>query len=95
MGWNHRVATKVHVYSKELAKVTKRDSDRFFSIVECYYDKKGKPKGYTEPAMLVYADSVKDLKWSARKILGAFKQPVLDLDNWPKKFKSGKTKKKK
>ena len=77
--WNHRVVT--HIYKGII------EDERLFSIVEVYY-KKGKAVSYTESRdILGDLTSKKDLKWTNKKIKKAFKKPILDLDNFPKKWK--------
>jgi len=62
------------------------DQYRTFSIVEVHYEK-GKPVSYGPKSLLSEHENVKALKWTHKKIKEAFKKPILDADNWPKKFK--------
>jgi len=92
--WNYRILTRiVHI---EAAKVngtlaeTENRGWREFFISEVYY-KKGKPVFYAPDLNPLSGwDSLKDLKWTAKHIREALKHPVLDIDNWPKKYKDGK-----
>ena len=78
--WNYRVVTKVQ-------KIKPFPIERLFSIVEVYYTN-GKPDSYiASKTILNELSSVKELKWSNKKIKKAFKKPILDLDNFPKKYK--------
>lgn len=94
MSWNYRIGTKWYVYPETLVKIGK-PGERVFSIIECYYDKKLKPNGYIERCALSNWDNLKDLLGTYKLIAGAFKKPILDLDNFPKIYKSKKKKKKK
>jgi len=88
--WNYRIVTKLipgpmgHDLDKGTTK--KLPDTRVFSIVEVFYTD-GKPDSYIESkSILSECESVKDLKWIRKKIKKAFKKPILDLDNWPKKY---------
>lgn len=87
MSWNYRIGTKWYAYPETLAKTVGRKGERIFSIFECYYDKKLKPNGYIEKNPLANWDDIKDLKCTHKLIAGAFKKPILDLDNFPKIYK--------
>ncbi|MFW6311068.1 MAG: hypothetical protein ACOC1K_02410 [Nanoarchaeota archaeon] len=76
--WNFRVGTYLYKYDSE--------TQRIFSIIEVYYED-GKPTAYGENNILKDHDSVENLKWTNKKVKLAFKKPILDLDNWPKRFK--------
>ena len=77
--WNFRIATKEYVG----IGITEQE----FSIIEVYY-KNGKPDSYVESKRILDGlASVKELKWTNKKIKKAFKHSVLDLDNWPHKWK--------
>ena len=80
--WNFRIVTKI------LPEVICQMANyRVFSIVEVYYTN-GKPDSYIESKRILdELESVKSLKWTNKKIKKAFKKPVLDLDNWPHKYK--------
>jgi hypothetical protein len=85
--WNYRIVTRIikgnnlHVSSKDW---------REFFITEVYY-KKGKPTSYAPDLNPLSGwDSLKDLKWTAKHIKDALKKSVLDIDNWPKKWKKRK-----
>jgi hypothetical protein len=77
--WNYRIITIL--YKNEIVNI----EERLFSIVEVYY-KKGKPESYAEKNILNSHYSKKDLKWSFKHIKKAFKNPILDADNWPNEW---------
>ena len=77
--WNFRVITgKDHF------------GNRFFSIVETYYNKDNVPDSYAKRELMSEHESVEDLKWERKKIKDAFKKPILDKDNFPKEWKEEK-----
>ena len=76
--WNFRIITGKY-----------ESGERYFSVVEVHYKNK-KPAGYGIKDVMSKHYSVKDIKWTNKKIKLAFKKPVLDADNWPKKWKNGK-----
>ena len=73
--WNHRVISSVYT-DKE------GNETRLYSIAEVHY-KHGIPTSYGEKNMLQSSENVSDLIWTRKKIKTAFKNPVLDADNWP------------
>jgi hypothetical protein len=77
--WNYRVITKLENYSGG-------DSYQEFSIAEVHY-RNGKPESYANKFILQSFLSLKELKWTNKKIKKAFKKPVLDVDNKLKKWK--------
>lgn len=90
--WNFRVLTRM--VPGNLSQLTDKTAGIFndwreFFIAEVYY-KNGEPSSYKDANLLSGWDSLKDLKWTAKHVKEAFKKPVLDTDNWPKKFKDGK-----
>ena len=73
--WNYRIGTQlIH-------------NERVFSVFEIYYsDRKGKkPDGYVERTLSEHV-SIKDIKWTLKKIKKALKQPIIDLDNFPNEW---------
>jgi hypothetical protein len=90
--WNYRILTrKVHVEKGKVKDgdliVSHKDWREFF-ITEVYY-KKGKPVSYAPDLNPLSGwDSLKSLKWTAKHIKEALKLPVLDINNWPKKWKT-------
>ena len=81
--WNHRIITK---WCNGLPG---SEGARLFSIVEVHYDK-GKPVSYADKGMLNSHASIKDLKWTMKKLKKVFKKSVLDADNNLKKWKKNK-----
>jgi hypothetical protein len=83
--WNYRILTRI-VKANNLTVASK--NWREFFISEVYY-KNGKPKSYAPDLNPLSGwDELKDLKWTAKHIKEALKKPVLDIDNWPKKWKT-------
>ena len=81
MTWNYRVST------------SKNEHGRVFGIIEVYYDKKHKADGHSDPetfSPLSGWENYKYLKATYETIKEAFKQPILDLDNWPNEYKEKK-----
>lgn len=65
MYWNYRVL---------------HDGTKYW-IGEVYYDRTGKPEGYTEPSNDLYdADRLEDLTTTARLVSFALEKPVLKVD---------------
>jgi hypothetical protein len=94
MSWNYRIGTKIFSYKKEFEgkegheKLASFPDVRMFSIIEVYYDvESNEPASYAEVNALQNWESMKDLKGTYKLIKGAFKKPVLDLDNWPNEWK--------
>ncbi|MCM1564576.1 MAG: hypothetical protein NC238_01220 [Dehalobacter sp.] len=91
MGWNYRIGTKIFSYKEEFKEcnpeLAAHDDIRMFSIIEVYYDENGTPNGYAEVSALQNWETIKDLRGTHKLIGKAFKNSVLDLDNWPKEWK--------
>jgi len=96
MSWNYRVATKAFSYKKQFEgkneKLAAYPDERFFSIVDAYYDSKEDAKNnlassYVEQNPLSNLESVEDLKMMHKLIRRAFKLPIIDLDNFPNEWK--------
>jgi hypothetical protein len=83
--WNYRLATKMY----KSPDGPDRD-ERLFSVIEVYYNKKNKPDSYCEPNVLDGLESKKSIKWTLKKIKEALKKPIIDLDNFPAKWKKQK-----
>jgi len=95
--WNYRIITEVFSYEKTFKKTNEKlasfPNERLFSIVEVHYNKKGKPLTYAEKHHLLGdCTSIEDLNWTYKKIKKAYKLPVLDADNWPHEWESGRPK---
>lgn len=71
--WNYRVVTR------------KQAGEQEFLIAEVHYVN-GKPEMYSERKDILSAMTLKDLKWIHKKVKRAFARPILNLDDWPKKF---------
>jgi len=77
MGWNHRILAHKHK-----GKV-------YLSLHEVFYDKKGKPDGYTENPITVVGEDLKSIKWTLKKMKQCSKKPILWAGKkFPKKFKN-------
>ena len=71
MGWNHRI-------------LAHKDGDEmYFQIHEVYYDKDGKPDGYTANAVSVGAESLDGIKWVLDKMKECVNKPILLADDFP------------
>lgn len=102
MVWNYRIGTKVFSYKKNFEGKNERlaahPDVRQFYIIEAYYDHKQDADNniasyYGEVNPLNGWENMKALKKTYKLIAGAFKKPVLDLDNWPNEWKKKKKKK--
>lgn len=79
--WNYRIVTKLWKYDSS--------EKRLFSVTEVFYDE-GKPTSYIDPEqvnILYNVESIKSLKWIRKKLKKTLKKSILDLDNWPNKWK--------
>lgn len=77
MHWNHRVL-----------KETEGEGDTaetLYRIIECYYNDKGKPRGYCDP--FTGSESKKGLRLTMKRMLKATKQPVLTPKDFLRKGK--------
>ena len=88
--WNYRILTRIITIDKYKVKdgSSSHKEWREFFIAEVYY-RNGIPSSYkdTDANPLSGWDSLKDLKWVAKHLKDALKKPILDLNNWPKKWK--------
>lgn len=87
--WNYRVLTRIVTLEKddENSHLYIGKKWREFFIAEVYY-KDGKPTWHgAEKSLTSGWETMKDLKWTVKHLKEAFEKPVLDVDNWPKKFK--------
>ena len=88
--WNYRVLTRIVIppVKQDLKgnAILAKDWREFF-IAEVHY-KNGKPTGYgAEKSLTLGWETLKDLKWTVKHLKEAFKKPIIDADNFPKKFK--------
>lgn len=99
MVWNYRIGTKLFSYKKEFEgkneKLADRPDERLFSVIEVHYESaedadNGKASSYGEVNALSGWENMKDLEGTYKLIKKAFKKPILDLDNWPKKWKKNR-----
>jgi len=80
--WNYRVLTRIVQPNTD-----KGNEWREFFIAEVHY-KDGKPSGYgAEKSLTSGWETVKDLKWTVKHLKEAFEKPIIDADNFPKKWK--------
>tara|TARA_R110001632_G_scaffold51400_1_gene128130 strand:+ start:8251 stop:8493 length:243 start_codon:yes stop_codon:yes gene_type:complete len=74
IGWNHRI-------------LAHKDGDEmYFQIHEVYYDKDGKPDGYTANAVSVGAESLDGIKWVLDKMKECVNKPILLADDFPNEY---------
>ena len=74
MGWNHRI-------------LAHKDGDEiYFQIHEVYYDKDGKPDGYTTNGVSVGAESLDGIKWVLDKMKECVNKPILLADDFPSEY---------
>lgn len=76
MTWNYRILAH------------KENKNWFFQIHEVYYNKKGKPTGYTENAVEIMSESVEGISWQLEQMTECLNKPILSAKNFPKKHKS-------
>lgn len=89
--WNYRVVTQwiPETIGQDLYNGTQKifPGYRVFSIAEVYYEN-NKPNSYAgDMRLLTDLESVKGIKWDLKKMRKALKKPILDLNNFPKKWK--------
>jgi hypothetical protein len=91
--WNYRILTRIVTIDKYKVKGDKSSHKewREFFIAEVYY-RNGEPSSYKDSNPLSGWDVLKDLKWTAKHIKDSLKKPVLDINNWPKKWNKKKEK---
>jgi len=71
MSWNHRI-------------LAHKDGDgMYFQIHEVYYDKDGKPDGYTANSVSVGAESLDGINWVLDKMKECTNKPILLADDFP------------
>jgi len=91
MSWNYRVSTKMFSYKDtfpENEKFCEMEDQRLFSIIEVYYDKKGKPESYADDINpTANWEDLNDLTGTLDLIKLAHDKPIIDLDNWPNEYK--------
>jgi hypothetical protein len=74
MSWNHRI-------------LAHKDGDEmYFQIHEVYYDKEGKPDGYTANGVSVGAESLDGIKWVLDKMKECVNKPILSADDFPNEY---------
>ena len=77
--WNYRV----------LAHKSKNPIDKnevYFQIHEVHYEKKDKPKSYTQNGVSVGGDRYADMQWVLSEMQACLTKPVLSADNFPKEY---------
>ncbi len=76
MSWNHRILAR------------KEKEEVYFEIYEVYYDKNGKPNGYTENPTSIGGETIKEITWQLNKMLECRRKPILWAgDNFPNEYK--------
>ena len=76
MSWNHRILAH------------KDGNEMYFQIHEVYYDKEGKPDGYTANGVSVGAESLDGIKWVLDKMKECTNKPILLADDFPNEYLS-------
>jgi|688.fasta_scaffold178623_2 hypothetical protein len=80
MSWNHRVLASEHKY-------VDGTTEMYFEVYEVYYDKDGKPDGYTANPITIGGDSLEGLRWTADRIKEALSKPILwEGDRFPEEY---------
>jgi len=75
MGWNHRILAHEH------------KGEIYLEIHEVYYDKDGKPTGYTKNGVTVGDEELKGIIWVLNKMVDATEKPILWAgDKFPQKY---------
>ncbi len=75
MSWNHRILA--HEQNGEI----------YLQIHEVYYDKSGKPNGYTANPVTIGGENLKSITWTLNKILQCRNKPILWAgDKFPNGF---------
>ncbi len=69
MGWNHRVLASEH------------KDELYLSIHEVYYDKNGKPDGFTAKAISIGGYGLIDIAWTLERMKECMEKPVLWSDD--------------
>jgi hypothetical protein len=63
----------------------------YFEVYEVYYDKDGKPNGYTANPITIGGDSLEGLHWTADRIKEALSKPILwEGDRFPEEYTKAK-----
>jgi len=76
MGWNHRILAH------------KQNGEVYLSLHEVFYNKKGKPDGYTLNPITVVGESLKSIKWTLKMMKKCSNKPILWAGKkFPKEFK--------
>lgn len=74
MHWNHRVVRRKYEYNDG------KYVEYCYAIHEVYYDEDGKPDTMTKEPTDPHGESIKDLKWSLKKMKECLEHPVLDYE---------------
>lgn len=78
--WNHRILAKT--YQEEV----------YLQMYEVYYDKDGKPDGYTANPVTIGSETLKGIKWTLARMKEATKKPILwaDEGKFPQEYEPEK-----
>lgn len=74
--WNYQI----------LADVDK-NNQIYFQVHEAYYNKDGKPDGYSENPITIGSETIDDLKWTVDRIKECFNKSILWAgDRFPEEY---------
>ena len=65
-----------------------KKSDEEFGIVECYYDKDGKPEMRSEDFMAPFGDDLDSLQADLERMVAALKKPLLTEEDFKRETNS-------
>lgn len=83
MSWDYRILAIPYT-----GKTLEDSRECFFQIHEVHYNKKGKPKSYTENPVPVLAESMQGIKFILKAMKDATKKPILyHGDRFPEEYK--------
>ena len=90
MSWNYRIGTRNFSYKNTFPdnpKLSEHEDERLFSIIEVYYDKDGRPKGYGDNGKVLNDwEDLSDLIGTIDLVKLALEKPIIDLDNFPNEW---------
>ena len=78
MTWNFRVLAHKSPFD---------ENDIGFQIHDVHYDKKMKPKAFSETPAMIGGDSIEDIKWILKEIELCLEKSILDANNFPNDYK--------
>lgn len=79
MSWNYKIIAHDDNISTD---------EVYFKIHEVYYNKEGKPDGYTADPITIGGEDLKSLHWTINKIKECLDKPILSKKNFPEIYKN-------